>query len=360
MQDLVTMVLQELVKLAAETIITGLAYHFTKKIFEELSNRDNDPKNIGKNKIKIISKRLGRRIHTNYYEEIIASDIINLDNIDVEFDSIGGLETKKKDLYELTILPLHRPELFLQGKLSTPQKGILLYGPPGTGKTMLAKAIARETRAVFINVKISNLLSKWLGQSEKIAAAIFSLAYKLQPAIIFIDEVDSLLGQQNEMDYETFANIKKEFMVSWDGLSTDPNARILVLAATNHPAVLDAAILRRFPEAFEIGLPGQRERADILRRILKGEKVEKFIDFDYIAGLCDGYSGSDLFHLCKKAVKYPIRDLLIAEKIGDGELCTEPRALSQKDLEKVLETSITTVSAIQYNGLPRNSLTYYI
>lgn len=279
----------------------------------------------------------------------------------MEFDSIGGLETKKKDLYELTILPLRRPELFLQGKLSTPQKGILLYGPPGTGKTMLAKAIAKESGAVFINVKISNLLGKWLGQSEKTAAAIFSLAYKLQPAIIFIDEVDSFLGQRYDMDYETCTNIINEFMASWDGLSTDPNARILVLATTNHPAVLDEKILRRFPEAFEIGLPGRRERVDILRRILKGEKIEKSIDFDYIAGLCDGYSGSDLFHLCKKAVKYPIRDLLITEKIGDGELCTEPRALSQKDLEKVLETSIkTTVAAKQYNGLPRNSLTYYI
>lgn len=99
---------------------------------------------------------------------MIASDVVNPDHIDVEFDSIGGLEGIKQSLYELVILPLRRPELFTHGKLLSPQKGVLLYGPPGTGKTMLAKAIAKESGAVFINLKVSNLMSKWFGDAQKL------------------------------------------------------------------------------------------------------------------------------------------------------------------------------------------------
>nr|CAD1835601.1 unnamed protein product [Ananas comosus var. bracteatus] len=134
--------------------------------------------------------------------DVIACDVINPDPIDVEFDSIGGLEHVKQVLFELVILPLRRPKLFAHGKLLSPQKGVLLYGPPGTGKTMIAKAIAKESGAVFINVRISNLMSKWFGDAQKLVAAVFSLAYKLQPAIIFIDEVDSFLGQRRTTDHE--------------------------------------------------------------------------------------------------------------------------------------------------------------
>ena len=101
-------------------------------------------------------------------QDVIAGDVINSRKIDVEFDSIGGLESKKQSLYELVILPLKRPELFAYGKLLGPQKGVLLYGPPGTGKTMLAKAIAKESGAVFINVRVSNLMSKWFGDAQKL------------------------------------------------------------------------------------------------------------------------------------------------------------------------------------------------
>lgn len=107
---------------------------------------------------------------------MIACDVINPDHIDVEFNSIGGLEPVKKALYELVILPLQRPELFAHGKLLAPQKGVLLYGPPGTGKTMLAKAIAKESGAIFINVKVSNLMSKWFGDAQKLGMFSFSQA----------------------------------------------------------------------------------------------------------------------------------------------------------------------------------------
>ncbi|XP_015572670.1 outer mitochondrial transmembrane helix translocase isoform X2 [Ricinus communis] len=308
-----------------------------------------DPnREVSKKKKKEIAKRLGRPlVQTNPYEDVIACDVINPDQIDVKFDSIGGLETIKQALYELVILPLKRPELFSHGKLLGPQKGVLLYGPPGTGKTMLAKAIARESGAVFINVRISNLMSKWFGDAQKLVAAVFSLAYKLQPAIIFIDEVDSFLGQRRSTDHEALTNMKTEFMALWDGFTTDHNARVMVLAATNRPSELDEAILRRLPQSFEIGIPDRRERAAILKVILKGERVNDSIDFDYIASLCEGYTGSDLLELCKKAAYFAIRDLLDEEKKGKN--CSEPRPLSQTDLEKVLATSTKTkVAATEY------------
>lgn len=300
---------------------------------------------------KQIAKRLGRPlIQTNPYEDIIACDVINPDNIDVEFNSIGGLEKIKQSLCELVILPLRRPELFSHGKLLGPQKGVLLYGPPGTGKTMLAKAIAKESGAVFINVRISNLMSKWFGDAQKLVSAVFSLAYKLQPAIIFIDEVDSFLGQRRSTDNEAITNMKTEFMALWDGFTTDSNARVMVLAATNRPSELDEAILRRLPQAFEIGIPNRKARAEILKVILKDEKVEDGIDFDHIASLCDGYTGSDLLELCKKAAYFSIRDLLNDEK--NGRSSQDPRPLSQLDLEKVLSTSRKTgTAAMEYNRL---------
>ncbi|XP_068650387.1 uncharacterized protein [Aristolochia californica] len=295
---------------------------------------------------KDIANRLGRPlVQTNSYEDVIACDVINPDHIDVEFDSIGGLDDVKQALIELVIIPLKRPELFA-GKLLSPQKGVLLYGPPGTGKTMLAKAIAKESGAVFINVRLSNLMSKWFGDAQKLVAALFSLAYKLQPAIIFIDEVDSFLGQRRSTENEAMINMKTEFMALWDGFTTDKNARVMVLAATNRPAELDEAILRRLPQTFEIGIPDQDERVKILKVILKGEKVEEKINVGHIARLCEGFTGSDLFELCKQAAYFPIRDLLNAERQGQASI--EPRGIRQTDLEAAFSTSKKAKAAGSY------------
>ncbi|KAG2608507.1 hypothetical protein PVAP13_4NG323600 [Panicum virgatum] len=324
---------QELVLYAASAALSCLV------LFAGL--RQLDPNRAASQKAaqqkKEIARRLGRPlVSTTPYEDVIACDVINPDSIDVEFDSIGGLDHVNSALRARHPAPAPPGALRLR-QAPQPQKGVLLYGPPGTGKTMLAKAIARESGAVFINVRISNLMSKWFGDAQKLVAAMFSLAHKLQPAIIFIDEVDSFLGQRRTTDHEAMTNMKTEFMSLWDGFTTDQNARVMVLAATNRPSELDEAILRRFTQIFEIGIPVQSERSKILQVVLKGENVEPGIDYDHIARLCEGFTGSDILELCKQAAFYPIRELLDSEK--NGRNIDKPRPLRQSDLERALSTS---------------------
>jgi len=182
----------------------------------------------------------------NEYEKRMRADVVPAKEIGVRFEDIGALDDIKEILQDEVLLPLRRPDLF-NGGLLKPYKGILLFGPPGTGKTMLAKAIANEAEASFINVSISTITSKRFGEDEKNVRALFSLAAKVAPTIIFIDEVDSMLGQRTKCgEHEAIRKIKNEFMVHWDGLLSKPSNRILVLAATNRPYDLDEAIIRRF------------------------------------------------------------------------------------------------------------------
>ncbi|RWW32033.1 hypothetical protein BHE74_00045312 [Ensete ventricosum] len=185
----------------------------------------------------------------NEFEKRIRPEVIPANEIGVTFDDIGALDEIKESLQELIILPLQRPDLF-KGLLK-PCRGILLFGPPGTGKTMLAKAIANEAGASFINVSMSTITSKWFGEDEKHVRALFTLAAKVAPTIIFVDEVDGMLGQRTRVgEHEAMRKIKNEFMTRWDGLLTKPGERILVLAATNRPFDLDEAIIRRFERRF--------------------------------------------------------------------------------------------------------------
>jgi len=293
---------------------------------------------------------LGRSVVTNTYEDVIACDVINPDHLSVSFDKIGGLHQIKQRLYELVILPLRRPDLFARGNLLKPVKGVLLYGPPGTGKTMLAKAIAKESNACFINVRAATLQSKWFGDAQKLVTAVFTLALKLQPAIIFIDEIDSMLGKRHSNEHEAINHMKTEFMALWDGFTTDEYSQVMVLGATNRPWEVDEAVLRRLPQSFLVGLPDQQQREAILSKMLEGEVMDESFymgaAIKKLGSKTAGYSGSDLKQLCTNAAYYPIRDLLQAERKKPSEKGTmKPRALTLEDFVKALAHSKPTGEA---------------
>ena len=169
---------------------------------------------------------------------------------------------QKQEMREAVELPLSHFDLYKQIGIDPP-RGVLMYGPPGCGKTMLAKATAREAAARFINLDIASLTDKWYGESQKLAGAVFTLARKIQPCIIFIDEIDSLLRVRTQQDHEATAMIKAQFMQLWDGLSTDTNS-VVVIGATNRPKDVDTAILRRMPLTFKLGLPDRSQRREII------------------------------------------------------------------------------------------------
>ena len=307
-----------------------------------------------KQRKKEIKQRLGRSITTNTYEDVIACDVINPDHLSVSFDRIGGLQTIKERLFELVILPLRRPDLFARGNLLKPVKGVLLYGPPGTGKTMLAKAIAKESNASFINVRAATLQSKWFGDAQKLVTAVFTLALKLQPSIIFIDEIDSMLGKRHSNEHEAVNNMKTEFMALWDGFTTDEYSQVMVLGATNRPWEVDEAVLRRLPQSFLVGLPDENQRIAILSKMLEGEVMdESFYAAQAMKKLgkkTAGYSGSDLKQLCTNAAYYPIRELLVAERKTPSAIGTiHPRSLTMEDFIQALDHSKPTgAEAMKY------------
>ncbi|KAL4530815.1 hypothetical protein Ndes2526B_g09205 [Nannochloris sp. 'desiccata'] len=264
-------------------------------------------------------------LNTDQYERQLLSEVVPPEEIAVGFNDIGALDAVKNTLHEVVILPLQRPELFTRGALTRPTKGLLLFGPPGTGKTMLAKAVASESGAHFININMSAITSKWLGEGERLVRAVFSLAHKLAPSVIFIDEIDSFLAKRggHSNEHEALRKMKTEFLAGWDGLRTKQTDRVLVLAATNRPMDLDDAAIRRMPRRIFVPLPDANNREKILRTILKDEEVDKELDFVELGKETDGYSGSDLKNLAIAAAYCPLRELLEIEKKRMSETSTD-------------------------------------
>lgn len=258
------------------------------------------------------------------YEMMIAAHLVHPEDISVTWEDIAGLGSLIQELRETVILPIQRKELFADSQLTQPPKGVLLHGPPGCGKTLIAKATAREAGTRFINLDVSILTDKWYGESQKLASAVFTLAVKLQPCIVFIDEIDSLLRARNSADHEATAMMKAQFMSFWDGLITDSSCTVIIMGATNRPQDLDRAILRRMPATFHIPMPNAAQRKQILKLILENEPVSEDVDIERVAKCTDGFSGSDLRELCRNASVYRVRDYMRNEIRGgnstsDGE-----------------------------------------
>uniref|UniRef100_A0A4W2IIV8 microtubule-severing ATPase n=1 Tax=Bos indicus x Bos taurus TaxID=30522 RepID=A0A4W2IIV8_BOBOX len=226
----------------------------------------------------------------------------------VKFDDIAGQELAKQALQEIVILPSLRPELFTG--LRAPARGLLLFGPPGNGKTMLAKAVAAESNATFFNISAASLTSKYVGEGEKLVRALFAVARELQPSIIFIDEVDSLLCERREGEHDASRRLKTEFLIEFDGVQSAGDDRVLVMGATNRPQELDEAVLRRFTKRVYVSLPNEETRLLLLKNLLckQGSPLTQK-ELAQLARMTNGYSGSDLTALAKDAALGPIREL---------------------------------------------------
>lgn len=280
---------------------------------------------------------------------MIENEVID-SGVPVTFEDIAGLGFAKKTVEELVIWPMKRPDMF-KGLTAVP-KGLLLFGPPGTGKTLIGKAIAHQSGATFFNISASSLTSKWVGEGEKMVRTLFAVASVRQPAVIFIDEIDSLLTQRTDGEQESTRRIKTEFLVQLDGAGTSGEELVLVVGATNRPQELDEAARRRFTKRLYIPLPEKAARSHLVKHLLRNSDhslEEK--DFAEITRRTQGYSGADIHTMTKEAAMGPLRRRMAS--ISDiSELDnSEALPITMKDFEDALaavRSSVATKELADY------------
>lgn len=294
-------------------------------------------------RVKRLMKNLPKGVDEGAAKQIFNEIVIQGD--EVHWDDVAGLEIAKSALKETVVYPFLRPDLFMG--LREPARGMLLFGPPGTGKTMLARCVATESKSVFFAISASSLTSKYLGESEKLVRALFALAKALAPSIIFVDEIDSLLGSRGgSSEHEATRRIKTEFLIQWSDLQKaaagreekdkekGDASRVLVLAATNLPWAIDEAARRRFVRRQYIPLPEDWVREKQLRTLLAAQRHSlRSSDFKVLVRLTQGFSGSDITALTKDAAMGPLRSL------GEKLLHMRPediRGIGMKDFEASL------------------------
>ncbi|CAN8318668.1 unnamed protein product [Cochlearia groenlandica] len=247
----------------------------------------------------------------NGYDDKLV-EMINTTIVDrspsVKWDDVAGLDGAKQALMEMVILPSKRRDLFTG--LRRPARGLLLFGPPGNGKTMLAKAVASESQATFFNVSASSLTSKWVGEAEKLVKTLFQVAISRQPSVIFMDEIDSIMSTRSTSENEASRRLKSEFLIQFDGVTSNPDDLVIVIGATNKPQELDDAVLRRLVKRIYVPLPDSNVRKLLFKTKLKCQPHSlSGGDIDKIVRETEGYSGSDLQALCEEAAMMPIREL---------------------------------------------------
>jgi len=249
------------------------------------------------------SQKSGVELSSN--EKVFEKCLILPSKIDSSFTSIGGLQKEIK-MIKRSLLPIteYHTAAKLHSSLMQAPSGILLFGPPGCGKTLMAKALAKEIGIKFMNIKSSDIKCCMYGKTEARITAMFTFAEKIQPVILFIDEIDSLLrSRSNEASNELSVTrgIKNLFMQHMDGLLNNGKKQVVVVGATNRKEDIDPAILRRMHPQIFIDYPSIEERKEIFRNVLQTEQLDRKMDFDVLANETNGFSGSEIRDVCKTA-----------------------------------------------------------
>jgi SpoVK/Ycf46/Vps4 family AAA+-type ATPase len=271
------------------------------------------------------------------YEELIITE-----KPKVNWEEVVGLDTAKKAIKEAIVYPVQRPDLFPLGW----PRGILLFGPPGCGKTLVAAAVATELDATFYSIDAASIMSKWLGEAEQNVAKLFVSARKSandgKPAIVFVDELDSLMGQHtNEVGGEI--RVRNQFLKEMDSvMDKGRNLHVYVIGATNKPWDLDWAFIRRFQKRILVPLPDHNTRLMMLKLYTTNLTIDPDVDLHELARLSEGFSGSDIRDVCQSAQLSLIGEFFETGQAMDKE--AKPRALTMSDFKSILEDRKPSVS----------------